>query len=282
MRDVRRVRPRRGRAPMRQSDRVSSTFSGTTAAYYARYRRGYPDQIISAVVDRLGLNSGDAVIDLGCGTGLLSAPLAQRVRVVVGVDPEPDMLVEARRGLDPATSSRVVWVLGSDADLPALALLRGEGGWGAITVGQAMHFMDHPTLCARARSMLRPKGGLAIISNGIPLWHQNSDWSRALRCALEDWFQKPSTSTCGTAEVDRARYHDALSAAGFTVHEVSYDYEAQITLDDIVGGLLSAISPTDVPEEQRDDFTQRIAQALPEGASFTEAVPVTALIGVAL
>jgi trans-aconitate methyltransferase len=265
---------------MRQSDCVPGTFGGTTAGYYAKYRRGYPDQIISAVIDLLSLSPHDAVLDLGCGTGLLTAPLARRVELAVGVDPEPGMLAEARRLVDPAISSRIVWVLGSDADVPVLATLRAENGWGAITVGQALHFMDHARLFGRARSMLRPGGGLAIISNGIPLWQQDSDWSRALRSALDNWFQRPSTTTCGTADVDRARYREALDAAGFEVHEIAYEYEATVTLDEIIGGVFSAISPSDVAQERRDAFTQHIAGALPDGAPFTEAVPVIALVGV--
>ena len=96
----------------------------------------------------------------------------------MGVDPEPEMLVEARRLVDPATSSRIIWVLGSDADVPVLATLRGKDMWGAITVGQALHFMNESFLFGRARSMLRSGGGLVITSNGIPLWLQDTDWSQ--------------------------------------------------------------------------------------------------------
>lgn len=221
------------------------------------------------------------VIDLGCGTGLLTVALAPRVRFVVGVDPELDMLAEARRSTAPTTGSKVVWVLGSDADLPALAGLRGDGGWGAVTVGQALHFMDRPVLFNRALRALRPGGGLVIISNGIPSWQQDSDWSRALRAAIEDWFGRPSLSTCGTVDADRARYRAELSAAGFTVEEITYNYQADVTVDDVIGGLFSAMSPTDVPDGQRDPFTQHIARALAEAPTLTEAVPVTALIGIA-
>ncbi len=240
---------------MRQSELVSSSFSGTTAADYSMYRRGYPEQIITAVVDRLHLGAEDTVLDLGCGTGLLTIPLARRVLLVVGVDPEPDMLAQARRAS--VTGSRIVWVLGSDADLPVVAALREEGGWGAVTIGQALHFMDYPALFDRARNMLRPGGGLAIISNGVPIWQQDSDWSRALGSALEGWFDKPSSNTCGTADADRARYRSALSDAGFAVEEARYTYEAEITFDDVIGGLFSALSPTEAPERLSRIFTLR-------------------------
>jgi trans-aconitate methyltransferase len=270
------------RAQVRQSGEVSGPFSGTTAAYYARYRRGYPEEIVSEVVDRLHLGPDDTVIDLGCGTGLLTVPVAQRVRVAIGVDPEPDMLAEARRSIDGADRWRIIWVLGSDDDIPALGNLLGEGAVGAVTVGQALHFMDHEALFRRARHLLRPGGGVAVISNGVPLWQQDNDWSRALRDALESWLHTSATSTCGTSETDRVRYRNALRHAGYEVQEAVYEYEADLTFEEIIGGLLSAMSARDVAEGQRDAFTQHVRQALPDEPSFTELVPVTALIGVAL
>lgn len=36
-------------------------------------------------------------MDLGCGTGQLALLMAGRVRAVIGVDPEPDMLQRARQ-----------------------------------------------------------------------------------------------------------------------------------------------------------------------------------------
>jgi ubiquinone/menaquinone biosynthesis C-methylase UbiE len=260
---------------------VGGAFSGETVDYYARYRRGYPDVIVDSVVDRLHLGSDDTVIDLGCGTGLLTFPVARRVGLVLGVDPEPDMLSAARRGIDPALSSKVVWVLGSDNDILALGNLVAEGALGAVTVGQALHFMDYDTLFRRARRLLRPEGGIAVIANGTPLWHQDSEWSQCLRAALEEWFRKTLTAWCGTDRETQAQYADALTEAGYEIHRAVYDYEAELTLQEVLGGVYSALSPDDLPEDRRTAFADHIARALPATTSFTEMVPVVALIGVA-
>lgn len=259
---------------------MAGSFGGSTARHYARYRRGYPEEVVDAIAERLGLGHEDTVVDLGCGTGLLTAPLASRAGLVMGVDPEPDMLAEARLGLESALSARVVWVLGSDTDLDALARLLGARALGAVAVGQALHFMDHERLFSRARGMLRPGGGLAVVSNGVPLWQQDSDWSRAVKGVLDRWFQVESTSTCGTAAADHARYAGALRQAGYDVHEIRHEYEAELTPDEILGGLYSAMSPEDLPESERDSFARRVLDALPRRAWFTERVPVTALVGV--
>jgi SAM-dependent methyltransferase len=67
-------------------------FGGEVAGFYHQYRRGYPSAVIDTLIDAFSLTSDDVVIDLGCGTGQLTLPIARRVRAVAGVDPEPDML----------------------------------------------------------------------------------------------------------------------------------------------------------------------------------------------
>jgi hypothetical protein len=41
-----------------------------------------------------------------------------------------------------------------------------------------------------------------VISDGTPMWLQDSPWSRALRGFLEQWLGSPATSTCGTDDAD--------------------------------------------------------------------------------
>ncbi len=106
-------------------------FSGEVADFYHQYRRGYPSAVIDTLVDTFGLTSDDIAVDLGCGTGQLTLPIATRVRAVAGVDPEPDMLVRARRAAAEQGIGNVSWLLGADTDIPALAALLGDRhvGW---------------------------------------------------------------------------------------------------------------------------------------------------------
>jgi ubiquinone/menaquinone biosynthesis C-methylase UbiE len=93
------------------------SFGAEVAGFYARYRRGYSASTVDGLVAEFGLGTDDVVVDLGCGGGQLTVPLARRVGSVVGVDPEPDML---RYGPERALAGgvgNVVWVLRSDRDL---------------------------------------------------------------------------------------------------------------------------------------------------------------------
>jgi ubiquinone/menaquinone biosynthesis C-methylase UbiE len=257
------------------------SFGGETAENYARYRRRYPDAIVDAIADLLRLDSGDVVIDLGCGTGLLTRPFARRVGMVLGVDPEADMLAVARRTTDEEVSPKLVWVLGSDADLPTIGKLVGDQAVGAVTVGQALHFMDYEKLFCHARPLLRVGGGIAVIANGTPLWQQASEWSRALRRALEEWFDTPMTAMCGTDRETQVRYAQALAATGYEVREVSQVNQDELSLEQVLGGVYSALSPDDLPAGSHEAFAEHVAGSLPTTTAFTEVVPVTALVGIA-
>ena len=105
---------------------MEGAFSGEVAEYYAKFRRGYPGLIVKAIVERLTLTPEDVVVDLGCGTGLLALALAGHVRVVVGMDPEPDMLAIARRSAEIKGAANTAWLLGGDADVGVLRSLVGD------------------------------------------------------------------------------------------------------------------------------------------------------------
>ena len=80
----------------------SASFAGPVADHYARFRRGYSADVVDHVMASLGLDGRSRVLDLGCGTGQLTLPLARRTRGVLGVDVEADMLrLAARQGSPP-------------------------------------------------------------------------------------------------------------------------------------------------------------------------------------
>ncbi|WP_433533292.1 class I SAM-dependent methyltransferase [Micromonospora sp. CA-263727] len=255
-------------------------FGGEVAEFYQRYRRGYPPAVFDALADAFALTPQDTVVDLGCGTGQLTLPIAARVRAVVGVDPEPDMLVLARRAAGERQVGNVSWLLGADTDVPALGALLGGGTVGAVTVGQALHWMDHDALFPRLRPLFRAGGGVAVVTNGTPLWLQDTGWSRALRGVLERWRGVELHRSCGTDDASQRRYRDSLVAAGYDVGATTVDYTAELSLDELVGGVYSVFSVDTLPApEQRSEFSARIRRALHPETRFREHVRVTVLVG---
>lgn len=255
---------------------MGSDFRGEVAEYYARFRRGYPTPTVDAVVAAFGLDRSDVVLDLGCGTGQLTLPLAGRVGAVIGMDPEPDMLRRAR--VAGAGVPNVTWVLGADTDVPALAGVLGTRRLGAVTIATAAHWMRHEQLFAALAPMVRPGGGVAVIANGVPLWHQDSDWSTALREYLQSWSGRPLTARCGTDAAARAGYRAALRAAGFDqLPEAVHEYTATLDLEHLVGSLYSAMSPDQLPTDPAR-FTEQLSRALAPHTRFTEHIRVATLL----
>jgi hypothetical protein len=122
---------------------------------------------------------------------------------------------------------------------------------------------------------------VAVVANGMPLWQQDSDWSRALRVALEEWFHVEATATCGTDGATQQLYAEALSAAGYEVSEVVHDYEEDLTFEQVHGGVHSALPPDSIDPDRRNAFVEHLRRTLPSATTFKEAVPVRALIGIA-
>jgi trans-aconitate methyltransferase len=102
----------------------------------------------SAVLDLLDPQPGERVIDLGCGSGELTAAIAQRGAHVVGVDSSPEMLAQAAERF------------------PHLRLLLADGHElhveepvDAVFSHAALHWMRDPdAVLAAVRGALRPGG----------------------------------------------------------------------------------------------------------------------------
>jgi SAM-dependent methyltransferase len=266
--------------PAGQAGVVDLGFGGEVADFYHRYRRGYPPAVIDTLAGTFGLTGDDIVIDLGCGTGQLTLPIAGRVRAVAGVDPEPDMLARARRAAAEHGITNLAWLLGADTDIPALAALLGDQHAGAVTIGQALHWMNYRELFPALAPLLRPGGGVAVITNGTPLWLQDSAWSRALRGFLEQWLETTLTSACGTDEASQQRYRDTMTAAGFDLTEASFEYTDDLDLDHLIGSLYSALPVQRLPPpDQRGAFAEKVRHALAPHERFTEPVRVRILLG---
>ena len=133
-------------------------FSGEVADLYHRYRHGYPGAVIDALAGgAFKLTGQDVTVDLGCGTGQLTLPMARQVRAVIGVDVEQDMHEHARQAALDADVRNVIWMLGADTNVPALRPLLGDRSVGVVTIAQALHWMNHEGLFRAGRSAGAPR-----------------------------------------------------------------------------------------------------------------------------
>ena len=142
-----------------------------------RYREHAPRYDASAArtmplrrrtIERLGLRRGDAVLDVGCGTGLSFALLASAVGAdgrVVGVELSPAMAGLARERVAEAgwTNVRVVEAAVEDAALP--------GPFDAVLFNFTHDVLQSPVALARIFATVRPGARVAVSgSRLLPRW----------------------------------------------------------------------------------------------------------------
>jgi SAM-dependent methyltransferase len=114
------------------------------------------------------------ILDLGCGTGLLTRELATPAREVTGIDPAAAMLAAARRG---PGADRVAWVEGDSA-----ALGTPDADLAVMTGNVAQVFLDDghwETTLRHLHAALRPGGHLAFESRNPDVrawegWHRDA------------------------------------------------------------------------------------------------------------
>jgi SAM-dependent methyltransferase len=118
------------------------------------------EQEVAFLVDALGLEAGERVLDVGCGPGRHALALARRGLDVVGVDLSEDFIALAREAAEEEGLPAVFEVV----DVRDLAY---EGGFDAIVCLCQGGFgllggRDEPAVFERIATALRPGGRLAL------------------------------------------------------------------------------------------------------------------------
>lgn len=109
----------------------------------------------SSLIDLLGPQPGEAILDLGCGTGHLTAELAARGATVLGIDSSAEMIEQARRHY-PALSFTV-------ADARQLTF---DSSFDAVFSNAALHWIPEAALVVRGVAQALKPGGRLVVEFG--------------------------------------------------------------------------------------------------------------------
>jgi len=175
----------------------------------------------------LSIRARDDLVEIGCGIGRLTRPLAARSATVRALDVSPRMLGLAREH-NPALDN-VEWVLGDGRSLapiadasadacfshvvfqhlpdPAIALgyvremgrVLRPGGWAAFQVSDAPDIHRPPPLARRAQALLDAARGRGPRGQGHPAWRGSAvDLERLAAVAAESGLEVERIVGAGT------------------------------------------------------------------------------------
>jgi demethylmenaquinone methyltransferase/2-methoxy-6-polyprenyl-1,4-benzoquinol methylase len=109
---------------------------------------------------------GQRVLDVACGTGLVSFALARHGCEVIGVDQSEPMLGVARAGLAraPDLARRVSFVAGQAERLPF-----GDGEFDALSFTYLLRYVDDQSATLRELArVVKPGGRIGMVEFGVP------------------------------------------------------------------------------------------------------------------
>ena len=233
---------------MIHDDRRRAESFGEAAEQYERARPSYPVEL----VDALMAEQPGRVLDVGCGTGKAGRLFAARRCDVTGVEPDARMASVAREhSLDVEVASFEEW----DAQGRMFDL---------VISGQAWHWVDPTIGAAKAATVLRPDGRLALFWNYIHL-------DGEMKAALDAVYQAHAPTmlanyVLGTRAKDAHAFRDALASTRmFTVPWIrQYDWEDRMSRAEWLDLLPTQSDHRVLPAAQRSRLLAGISDAIDE------------------
>ncbi len=205
------------------------------AELYDRHRAGPPAVLAELLAQFSGVASPPLVIDLGCGTGLSTRYWADKAAHVIGVEPTPDMIRQARAA---TTAVNISYREGfsHSTGLPTHCAR-------IVCCIQALHWMEPVATFTEAARILEKGGVFAACDYDWPpttaSWEANAAFESCIRTARR--LEKELRREFGLQRWDKAGHLERMEASGrFSyVKEVVVHHVDEGNADRLVALLLS-------------------------------------------
>jgi SAM-dependent methyltransferase len=209
------------------------------AVEYDRHRPAYPEQLIELACLLAGLERGDQVLEIGCGTGQLTRSLLVRGLRVTAVEPGAQLAGLAQQRLGGTGELELVNARFEDARLP-------HEHFRAVFSASAIHWVDPDVGWQSAADALVPGGTLALIQYFGLHEPRSADDQQALLSAMTAIAPEIATSwphyrdlETTLAGVRERRENLSEVWAWLGGHEVAREYAAHLFDDAQI-----AVAPT--------------------------------------
>lgn len=153
---------------------LRTTFT-SVAELYERARPGYPDELFDDMVEISGLPARGRVLEIGCGTGQATRPMAERGFQITCVELGEDMAAVARRVLAKFPNVEVVNSAFETWPLP-------REPFDLVMAATAFHWVEREHAEARVAAALKRGGALAVLHHHHVAGGTSAFFSEVQRC----------------------------------------------------------------------------------------------------
>lgn len=173
--------------------RLRETFNEDAERYH-RARPRYPAQMLDDLA-AAGVAPGARVLEIGCGTGQATVPLAERGYRIVAIELGADMAAVARRNLAAFDSVEVVTAAFEEWPLPSES-------FDVVFSATAFHWIDPAVRVVKSADALRLGGLLATVST-----HHiaGGTWTEEFFVEIQKCYERFDPSTPPGLRLETAR-----------------------------------------------------------------------------
>ncbi len=237
---------------------IPQALFASAVSQYARFRSGYPAIEVDLLATQVGLDVDRTAVDIGCGTGQLTLPLARRAGRVVAIDPLEDMLTLGAETARAAGLTNIFWVQGDSSALRDLV----QPGAHVATFAASFHWMDRPAVLESLDSVLASGGSVVVIDDDLLDDSEQPDWAHA----IADIRARYPGLTAAPGAMTRLpdSHQDVLRASPFSrILDTRWSWTRELTIEEAVGLQLTySFSTPALLGNRVGDFTSDVRDTL--------------------
>jgi SAM-dependent methyltransferase len=228
---------------------------GSVASAYERFRPGYPDELVDAVLAYAGRPVRTA-LEIGAGTGKATRVFSRRGIAVTATEPDPAMLAELRNHLPDGVAT----VQAPFEDLPLAP------AFDLVFAAASLHWTRPENRWSRVAAMLTSQGIFASFGGQMDI--ADPDIRQAVRVARSQFLADDEIPSPDGTPADSPMHWpgtELTRSDQFTdVRQSTIERRATISADDYIGHLSTISAYLELPSSVRAVVFDQIRTVLPD------------------